>query len=319
MSDRTPRGRSDDWTETVVDKLCQVGEIARAVKAAAVLDGGDFFNDKNPDHNSHDLVRRTAKVHRSYPCPVYANVGNHDVRYGSLTHLDESPLSVCFESGIFRPCYGPHEAVLTDTDGTTVRVVGRPYQGARFDPFSLRVDPGPEDHLVVMLHQLASADPSLTFFPGEDVVPYSLFPSLFPSASIVCVGHWHKDQGVREFAPGRWVVNIGSLTRGTLAEDDVNRIPQVAELRLVKGALASVRTIAIDVGSPAEVFKDRQEVADRTTVDVTCLAQVATAVAEEGRTQTLEDLVRSLPNVSPEARERVLDVFKRSESARLHP
>ena len=150
--------------------------VRRIVKAAAVLDGGDFFNDKNPDHNSHDLVRRTAKVHRSYPCPVYANVGNHDVRYGSLAHLDESPLSVCFESGIFRPCYGPHEVLLTDTDGTTVRIVGRPYQGARFDPLSLRVDPGQEDHLVVMLHQLASADPSLTFFPGEDVLPYSLFP-----------------------------------------------------------------------------------------------------------------------------------------------
>ncbi len=317
MRDRAPRGRSDDWTETVTDKLCQVGEIARDIKATAVLDGGDFFDEKNPDNNSHDLVRRTAKVHRSYPCPVYANIGNHDVRYGSLAHLDESPLAVCFESGIFRPCYGPHEAVLTNPDGTTVRVVGRPYQGARFDPASLYVPPGPEDHLVVMLHQLASADPSLAFFPGEDVLPYGLFPSLFPSASVVCVGHWHKDQGVREFAPGQWVVNIGSLTRGTLAEDDVQRIPQVADLHLLRGQPATVRTIAIDVRSPAEVFKDREEVADRPTVDVACLAQVATAVAEEGRDQTLDALVRALPNVSPEARERVLDVFRRSESARM--
>ena len=37
LSDRTPRSRKDNWTDTILGKLRQVGEIAREVKADAVL------------------------------------------------------------------------------------------------------------------------------------------------------------------------------------------------------------------------------------------------------------------------------------------
>jgi hypothetical protein len=33
LSDHTPRSRQDDWAETVLDKLVQVGEIARYLDA----------------------------------------------------------------------------------------------------------------------------------------------------------------------------------------------------------------------------------------------------------------------------------------------
>ena len=78
LSDHTPRSRTDNWTDTVLRKLSDIGEIARKSGANAVIDGGDFFDIKAPGRNSHALIRRAMEVHRDYPCPVYANVGNHD-------------------------------------------------------------------------------------------------------------------------------------------------------------------------------------------------------------------------------------------------
>ena len=101
LSERNPRSRTDNWREAIINKLRQVGEIARKVDASAVLDGGDFFDIKSPSRNSHDLIREVAEVHQDYPCPTYANVGNHDCVYGDYTYLPQQPLGVLFSTGVF--------------------------------------------------------------------------------------------------------------------------------------------------------------------------------------------------------------------------
>lgn len=179
MADMPPQSRTDDWAATILGKLNQVGDIARDVKANAVLDGGDFFHVKSPTRNSHEMVRRVTEVHAAYPCPVYANVGNHDVKYGSMEYLSESPLAVLFESGVFKRCYDQHEAVFVQ-DGVKVRVVGIPYHGTKYDmnrfTSLVRQD---EDRLVVMVHCLASAKGG-TMFEAEDVIGYNQLANLGP-------------------------------------------------------------------------------------------------------------------------------------------
>jgi predicted MPP superfamily phosphohydrolase len=105
LSDHTPRSRTDNWTETVLRKLTAVGDIARNAGAHAVIDGGDFFDLKAPGRNSHALIQRVMAVHRGYPCPVYANVGNHDCVYGDYSYLPQQPLGVLYEAGTFRRLY----------------------------------------------------------------------------------------------------------------------------------------------------------------------------------------------------------------------
>ena len=116
LSDVSPSSRKDDWASTVLGKLRQVGMVADRVRAAAVLDGGDFFHVKSPSRNTHDLVRRVADLHATYPCPVYANVGNHDCVYGDYEYLDQQPLGVLFSTGVFRRCYDEHEVVFEAHD-----------------------------------------------------------------------------------------------------------------------------------------------------------------------------------------------------------
>jgi len=262
LSDRTPRSRKDNWTDTIIGKLRQVGEIAREVKADAVLDGGDFFDVKSPQRNSHALVRAAAEVHKGYPCPVYANVGNHDCVYGDYAFLPQQPLGVLFATGVFKPCYDYNEAEFVDPlTATWVRVVGVPYHGTKYDLDRIaKIRKGEEDYLVVMCHMLASPTGG-SMFEGEDIVRYSDLRG--HDADVFCFGHWHKDQGVVENGYGQYIVNVGSLSRGSLSQDDMDRQPACVVMTFDKLTGVTFDTRRLEVTPAAEVFdveaRTRQE------------------------------------------------------------
>lgn len=265
LSDRTPRSRKDNWTQTILGKLRQVGEIAREVEADAVLDGGDFFDVKSPQRNSHALVRAAAEVHRDYPCPVYANVGNHDCVYGDYAFLPQQPLGVLFATDVFKPCYDHKEAGFVDPiTAKSVRVVGVPYHGTKYDLNRIaNIKKGSEDYLVVMCHLLASPQGG-SMFEGEDIIKYS--DLVGHPADVFCFGHWHKDQGVTEIATGQYVVNVGSLSRGSLSQDDMDRQPACVVMRFDHNGI-TFDTRRLEVTPASEVFdveaRTRQE--DRAT------------------------------------------------------
>lgn len=308
VADEAPASRLDDWAETILSKFDQVGRIAAEVGAAAVLDGGDLTHIKSPTRNSHRLVRRIAEVHAKYPCPVYCNVGNHDVRYGDYAHLGDSPLGVLFESGVFRRLYDQHEARFVGPDGTTVRIAGVPYHGVRYDWERLRsITKGDEDYLVVLAHLLASPGGG-SMFEGEDILKYGDLVSLDPD--VWNFGHWHKDQGIQEIG-GKVFVNIGSLSRGALSMDELTRIPGVAILRFSEAGI-STEIRRLDV-APAEKVLDldrkvRQE-ARSMTVEAFVDSIKPTLQAVSG--QSLVATVQAL-EMPPEVRERVLGYLENS-------
>lgn len=248
LSDKAPSSRTDDWVMTVLEKLAFVGRVAEKVGASAVIDGGDFFHVKSPSKNSHQLLRRVIELHQQYPCPVYANIGNHDCVYGDLTYLHQQPLGVLFEAGIFKPLYNEHEAVF-EKDGISVRVVGIPYHGAEYDLDRFRVEKKGEDYLVVAAHLYASPSGG-SMYGTEDVVSYDDLLNI--DADIVLFGHWHKDQDVVEKG-GKTFVNIGSLTRGSLSDDEIERVPSCAVMSFVKNKY-QVKKVPLPVKPAGEVF-----------------------------------------------------------------
>ncbi len=155
-SDRSPVSWKGDYPTEIWSSLDQIGEIARQVSAQAVLDGGDYFHTKAASRNSHDLVRRTVDLHRAYPCPVYALVGNHDITYNNLGSLPRQPLGVVFASGVFRPL----EEAVFEEGGVRVRVVGLSYSPTRTVEELRSIRKTPEDqYLVVVVHALAGKTP----------------------------------------------------------------------------------------------------------------------------------------------------------------
>lgn len=336
LAEQPPQSRRDDWESTIIGKLEQIGEIAHRRKALAVLDGGDFFHVKSPGRTSHRLIRRIAELHQTYSCPVYATVGNHDCVYGDFDFLPQQPLGVLFSTGIFQRLYNQFEVyfgpgVWNGTDakaypydrstdtwlagdpfhydvGRTdqvpiVRVVGVPYHGTSYDLGRLQIKKGREDYLVVIAHLLASKKGGM-MYEREDIVAYDDLVKC--DADCLCFGHWHKNQGITEISPGKWVVNIGSLSRGSLSDDDVGRIPACALLSF--GDQIEITEQPLMVFPPKDVFdlagRERRIAREQTAEHFA--QSLKESLGWDRPTESLIEQVAKLPDLPNEVRERVL-------------
>jgi DNA repair exonuclease SbcCD nuclease subunit len=304
LSDRAPSSRTDDWADAVFDKLGQVRDLAREVNAAAIIDGGDFFHIKSPGRNSHALVHRTADHHSTYPCPVYCTPGNHDAVYGDYSFLPQQPLGVLYSTGVFKRLYDEHEAVFRRSGGVTVRVVGIPYHGTTYDMERFtRIEKGDEDILICVAHVLASHKGG-TMFEGEDIIKYADLVDTAPD--VYLFGHWHKNQGVEEIG-GKQFVNIGSLTRGSLSQDNLDRVPAAAVLRCTEKGV-EVEVVPLNVRPAEDVFdvEGRERQVKRQVEMDSFVTAIRDALQPAKEGETLAEAVTGMDNVPNEIRERAL-------------
>ncbi len=309
LSDRAPISRTDDWAGTVFGKLDQVRQVAVKMGADAIIDGGDFFHIKSPGRNSHELVRRTVEHHADYPCPVYCTPGNHDSVYGDYSFLPQQPLGVLYAGGTFKRLYDEHEAVF-ERDGTKVRVVGIPYHGTSYDMERFRsIEKGDEDVLVCVAHVLASKKGG-KMFEGEDIVKYAELLDMAPD--VFLFGHWHKDQGVVEMG-GKTFVNIGSLTRGALSQDEVQRRPACVILGF-DGAEVECQTVRLRVGAPEDVFDvEKRTYQEQRQMDMdSFVSSVRESLAGDSDAAPLSDGIQSMEDVPGAVRERALAYLERA-------
>jgi DNA repair protein SbcD/Mre11 len=314
-SDQTPTSRKDDWVESVGDKLKQVGELAAQHGCDAVIDGGDFFNDKTPIRTSHGLVNRVAKIHADYPCDVYANVGNHDLRLAQLDNLDQGPLGTLFATGVFKPLYDQHE-LLIHKQGKKLRGVGVPYHGPRYDLDRIRnIKRKDEDWLVVACHLLASPQGG-EMFQNEDIIKYEELFELNPDVDVFLFGHWHKNQGITEHVGenGRphWIVNTGSLTRGSLTEDNIEREPGVVLLEFGEG-LPQLEFLKIKIRPAEEVFDlDKRVREEARAMTVNSFVESIKEDLQNNESRSFEDLINALDSIPHEVRERALEYIEKA-------
>lgn len=329
MADKGPSSRLDDWPTTVLDKLGQVRDIAKEVNASAIIDGGDFFHIKSPGRNSHSLIHRTAEHHANYPCPVYCTPGNHDSVYGDYSFLPQQPLGVLFSAGVFKRLYDEHEAVFEfpfsawerDKNGTKlkVRVVGIPYHGNSYDMERFTsIEKGDEDYLVCVAHVLAS-EKGGTMFEGEDIIKYQDLMETAPD--VYCFGHWHMDQGVKRIenfyaesgqAVVKHFVNVGSLTRGSLSQDELRRKPAAVVLGFDKSGI-NIEIRRLKVKPPEEIFdiEGRARQVKRQVDMDAFVTRIKTALQTETSSQSVEDELSGVGGVAADIRERALAYLER--------
>jgi len=196
-----------------------------------------------------------------------------------------------------------------------IRIVGIPFHGTAYDVnrFSA-ITKGKEDYLVVMVHCLASEQGG-SMFEAEDIIKYEDLVSLDPD--VYFFGHWHKDQGIKQIAKDKWVVNTGSLSRGSISQDDVGRVPVCVAVSFdfpgVGSSPITFQKVPLQVVPSADVFdlvgKTRQEGRKMTVDALVDSLKTSLTVRQEG---SLLEEVKALPDVPDPVKERTLGYLERA-------
>jgi DNA repair exonuclease SbcCD nuclease subunit len=239
IGDINPRSRIDDFKETILGKIEQIRKECVKQNADAFIIAGDLFNLKNPNKNTHGLVRELIEIFKKFKCPVYMIPGNHDLTGNNLESLKEQPLGVLFASG----------AVINLTDeklskkGLSVSLVGIPYL-EDLDVSSLSLPPK-EDCIaqICVLHLYAGPQAGSVF--KERLYGYDELAVL--GSDIFVIGHYHVDQGVQTIEKKHFI-NLGAISRGSLAEENINHQPKIGLIKInyAEDGPSFVRTIKTD-------------------------------------------------------------------------
>lgn len=223
LADRPPSSCTDSYTDDLFGLLHQTVLLAGSAGVEAVIWAGDVFHHKAPSRTSHRLVQRVIALIESYPCPVWIVPGNHDVQNDRMDSvLATQPLGVLARSGARLlsgwapdrlPVYGvpwlqhwDDEHVDAALQGFRSRGVTRPY------------------NTLVVTH--APLYPPGLELPFENY-PAEQFASAMGGHGCVHYGHVHERHGIYEVRGVRFC-NPGALSRGSVHEHNLTRIPAVA-------------------------------------------------------------------------------------------
>jgi len=289
ISDTNPRARLDNYKETILGKILQAKEACIRVRADAALIAGDLFNLKNPTKNSHRLNQELIKVFSQFPCPIYMIEGNHDLTANRLESLEEQPLGVLFADKTLRQLR--HE--ILEKNGSKVSLVGIPYT-EDMDIGALNI---PENKgyvsQICLMHTHAGLKSGMIF--GDRLWGYDELAKLFPDVFVI--GHYHIDQGTYEL-DGKHFVNIGSMCRGSLSEDNIEHHPQIGHIKITAdevGTRYDVEAIELQIRPASEVFdlvKKQEEKKESEDIKL-FVDKLATEVANDSSIKT-EDLTEKI-------------------------
>jgi hypothetical protein len=151
-------------------------------------------------------------------------------------------------------------------------------------------------------------------FEREDVIKYADLLELNPDVDVWFFGHWHENQGVTEIAPGKWVVNVGSMTRGSLSQDNLERIPECAVLRFSPEGIEIIQK-PLKVEPPEKVFdlERRAAVESREKVMSTFVDRLEQTLSKKGETD-FEEVIKGVENIPVVVSDRALEFIVQAKS-----
>jgi len=250
LSDKNPISRTDNYKESIFNKLEQIRDICVQRDIDLAICGGDIFHIKTPNKNSHHLVSQLINIFKRFPCPILSIYGNHDVIQNNLNNLPKQPYMTLLNS---EACVN-----LTDTlfknDIRIFKVDG--LLDPSYEDFN-RENNG-EKIQICVAHVNASSKFDNLF--GEKVYTYQELEKTTPN--IFIFGHYHPDQGI-EIRNERHFINVGSISRGSLKKDELNRIPSLGYIEIDEKFNIKTSKIQLNVLSASDIFdlemKEKEE------------------------------------------------------------
>lgn len=312
ISDDPPRSRIDDFRGTILEKLEQTVKLSNKMGADAILIAGDLFNIKFPQRNSHGLIQDLMRVFSSSKSPVYMIEGNHDLYADRLESIKEQPLGDLFESGIVKQLRNQ----VLEKRGVKISLVGIPYN-EHLDPKKLTIpDRDGCSSQICLLHAYASPIPGKLF--REEIFGYRDFTHLGPDVFVF--GHYHIDQGVSE-VDGKWFINIGSLSRGTLTDERLDHKPQVGVIEVLVDqdiTTHKITTHHIKIKPPEEIFdlqKHEEVKKEHQAIEQFVEKLIASGDLLNGPDKDVKDVLNGIPDLAKEIRDRAMHYIHKAGKA----
>lgn len=311
VHDKAPHSRVDDYLDTCIDKLQQIGIFASERGCDAVLDNGDFFHAKAATKNSHEMVRRVVDVHNDfYDCPVFENPGNHDFPYNNVDYISRQPLGVLFAARVFERMT---DHTFEDDEGLKVRVVGKPYKSS-YTPIEFDIERGDEDVLICCCHYSATPEGKDLFAGTEDSLSYYDLSEATPD--IFIFGHLHFDQGIQDIN-GTKFMNLGSMTRGSLTQDNLDRTPRFGYIEITKDSQGivdlSLEAIDLKVAPSESIFDlERHQRLEEEQRDIDRFISSLNASVNEDENEDLMDTIQALSEFNTEVKNKAIEYLQRA-------
>jgi DNA repair exonuclease SbcCD nuclease subunit len=270
--------RLDDYQEACFAKLDQVLKVVQAEPIRAVVCTGDWFHKKAPTAVPYALVRRLLVWMDKLDdagAALLSVAGNHDVQYNDTSQatLEKQPYGILMAHPNFNQL-SLYDPLVFPASSTSPRVIftGCNYQkpvlvdGVPQEPMeqfaSVLLKDRPEDVHVHVVH--AAVVPKAPIW-----APYTLADAALAHthADILHCGHIHDDLGghgaLNRLGNPAFFLNHGSMTRGSLTEENAARIPKMLLVE-VDGHRPRFEEIPFQC-APAEAIYDLQEYRERKT------------------------------------------------------
>jgi DNA repair exonuclease SbcCD nuclease subunit len=210
-----------------LEKVGWIMSLAREEEVDYIFDGGDLFD--RAVQSPWEILQMYGALFLT-PAPIFAVAGNHPIRgdaevwksYSGLYLLAKMLAQVKGFDNDMSPRFQ-----LLDVQKADVRLPSSELI-FRLDHSDLVRKP------VIWEHTLWE-----DYDAGE--------------ADVVLVSHYHPFQG-KEKIGGTWFVSPGAVSRGTLGEDNVERIPKVAIIECTKKKVTNIRFVDIPCAPGDEVL-----------------------------------------------------------------
>ena len=237
LSDKAPINRQATYKDDILDKLRFCVTLANELNVP-IVQAGDMFHLKRPDRNSHRLVQETHEVLKETKNGVWIVPGNHDMSHDRLDSLDSQPLGALSRMSGMR--------FLLGYDSDLPNICGIPYL-TEFDSS----EPSPDEFVptwglaIQEFWEQYGTEPDGSCYNDLTVTHAPLFPpgkapdvynSIDPQEwrdffshdgpINTYYGHIHDLHGTYTVDEHQFC-NQGALSRGSLHESSVNRIPAV--------------------------------------------------------------------------------------------
>jgi len=251
LADNNPISRKDNYCWSILNKLEQIKDMCKINKVDLALCAGDIFHLKTPTKNSHFLVSQVIELFKSFPCPVYSIYGNHDLRQDNISTLPKQPFYTLVKSGALTYLYDDF------FNKGSIRIFGMDY--CSFPEINkFNKDNKGEKVQICVAHVNASSKFSDLF--GERVYTYQELQNTTPN--IFVFGHYHPDQGI-EVHNNKYFINVGSISRGSLKKDELERIPSIGYIEIDDNYKIKCEQIRLNVLSSSDIFdlnkKEKEE------------------------------------------------------------